>query len=55
MDSRVVGSYIQALRWVDRLSGLDEKVDAIVKQFDEFLEIVIDEHVKKGVGLSGEA
>ncbi|XP_076905050.1 3-beta-hydroxylase-like [Bidens hawaiensis] len=42
-----VGSYIPSLRWVDRLSGLEKKVDDVAKEFDEFLEGVIDEHVNK--------
>ncbi|KAK1435751.1 hypothetical protein QVD17_01520 [Tagetes erecta] len=42
-----VGSYIPSLRWVDRLSGLERKTDEVVKELDEFLEGVIDEHVSK--------
>ncbi|KAI7742848.1 hypothetical protein M8C21_027861 [Ambrosia artemisiifolia] len=42
-----VGSYIPSLRWVDRLSGLERKADKVAKEFDEFLEVVLDEHVNK--------
>ncbi|KAI3825704.1 hypothetical protein L1987_07275 [Smallanthus sonchifolius] len=50
-----VGSYIPSLKWVDRLSGLERKVDEVAKEFDEFLEGVINEHVnKKGVGVECE-
>ncbi|KAK9072995.1 hypothetical protein SSX86_007317 [Deinandra increscens subsp. villosa] len=45
-----VGSYIPSLKWVDWLSGLERKADEVSKEFDEFLEGVIDEHVNaKGV------
>ncbi|KAK1435748.1 hypothetical protein QVD17_01517 [Tagetes erecta] len=49
-----VGSYIPSLRWVDRLSGLEKNANAVVKEFDEFLEGVIDEHVNnKAVDVEG--
>lgn len=50
-----VGSYIPTLAWVDRLSRLERRADEVAKEFDEFLEGVIDEHVnKKGVGVEGQ-
>lgn len=42
-----VGSYIPWLSWVDWLRGLDRRTKKIGKEFDEFLEGVIEEHVKK--------
>ncbi|KAI7756359.1 hypothetical protein M8C21_031739 [Ambrosia artemisiifolia] len=45
-----VGSYIPCLRWVDKLSGLERRVDKVAKEFDEFLEGVIYEHVNKKGG-----
>ncbi|XP_076907387.1 cytochrome P450 Tp4149-like [Bidens hawaiensis] len=49
-----VGSYIPSLWWVDWLSGLNRKADKVAKEFDEFLEIVLDEHVNKHVdGVEG--
>ncbi|GFQ04615.1 cytochrome p450 71a6 [Phtheirospermum japonicum] len=36
--------YIPWLGWIDRVSGLDAKVERVAKQFDEFLENVIQEH-----------
>ncbi|KAJ9536155.1 hypothetical protein OSB04_un000668 [Centaurea solstitialis] len=44
-----VGSYIPSLIWVDRLSGLEQRADDVAKEFDEFLEGVIEEHVSKNV------
>ncbi|KAJ0895930.1 putative cytochrome P450 [Helianthus annuus] len=44
-----VGSYIPSLRWVDRLSGLERRADQVAKEFDEFLEDVLDEHVNKNM------
>ncbi|KAI3760782.1 hypothetical protein L1987_51181 [Smallanthus sonchifolius] len=49
-----VGSYIPSLRWVDQLSGLERKADRVAKEFDEFLEGVLDEHCdKKDDGVEG--
>ncbi|KAL3642302.1 hypothetical protein CASFOL_013117 [Castilleja foliolosa] len=36
--------YIPRLGWIDRINGLDAKVERVAKQFDEFLEAVIQEH-----------
>ncbi|KAK9072381.1 hypothetical protein SSX86_008815 [Deinandra increscens subsp. villosa] len=47
LGSFSVGSYIPSLGWVDRLSGLERKVQEVSKEFDEFLEGVIQEHVNK--------
>ncbi|KAD6119529.1 hypothetical protein E3N88_10800 [Mikania micrantha] len=47
-----VGSYIPSLKWVDQLSGLVRKADDVAKEFDEFLEGVIEEHLdEKRVGV----
>ncbi|KAK9073542.1 hypothetical protein SSX86_007866 [Deinandra increscens subsp. villosa] len=45
------GNYIPKLSWIDRLSGLDDKARKVAKDFDEFLEGVVEEHIrdKKGV------
>ncbi|CAI9283802.1 unnamed protein product [Lactuca saligna] len=49
LGSFTVGSYIPWLRWVDRLSGLEGRSNEVAKQFDEFLDGVIEEHVNKKV------
>ncbi|XP_030531144.2 cytochrome P450 736A117-like [Rhodamnia argentea] len=41
------GDYIPWLAWVDRLSGLDVKMDKVAKEFDDFLDEVVEEHVEK--------
>ncbi|XP_023756353.1 3-beta-hydroxylase [Lactuca sativa] len=52
LGSFTVGSYIPWLTWVDRLSGLERRADEVAKEFDEFLEGVIEERLnKKGVGV----
>ncbi|KAK9073543.1 hypothetical protein SSX86_007867 [Deinandra increscens subsp. villosa] len=45
------GNYIPKLSWIDRLSGLEDKARKVAKDFDEFLEGVVEEHIrdKKGV------
>ncbi|PWA84083.1 cytochrome P450 [Artemisia annua] len=50
-----VGSYVPSLAWVDRLSGLERRAHEVAKEFDEFFESVIDEHVsKKFAGVEGQ-
>ncbi|KAL3642303.1 hypothetical protein CASFOL_013118 [Castilleja foliolosa] len=36
--------YIPWLGWIDRVNGLDAKIDRVAKQFDTFLESVVQEH-----------
>nr|QNS29934.1 cytochrome P450 [Nothapodytes nimmoniana] len=40
-----VGDYIPWLAWVKFLNGLDAKVGRVAKEFDEFLEGVVEEHL----------
>ncbi|KAI7742807.1 hypothetical protein M8C21_000451 [Ambrosia artemisiifolia] len=42
-----VGSYIPWLSWMDQIMGTKRKAAKIAKEFDEFLEGVIEEHVIK--------
>ncbi|KAM0035010.1 putative cytochrome P450 [Helianthus debilis subsp. tardiflorus] len=42
-----VGTYVSWLSWVDHLTGLVGRAKAVARQFDEFLEGVIEEHVMK--------
>ncbi|KAD6119026.1 hypothetical protein E3N88_10297 [Mikania micrantha] len=44
-----VGSYVRWLSWIDWVTGLVGKAERIGKEFDEFLEGVIEQHVNKGV------
>ncbi|KAI7753629.1 hypothetical protein M8C21_010147 [Ambrosia artemisiifolia] len=45
-----VGSYIPWLSWVDQAIGSVGKAKRIAKEFDEFLERIIEEHVNKKKG-----
>ncbi|KAF5933370.1 hypothetical protein HYC85_029541 [Camellia sinensis] len=42
-----VGDYIPWLVWMNRINGLDAKVENISKEMDEFLEGVVEEHVDR--------
>nr|XP_043619938.1 cytochrome P450 Tp4149-like [Erigeron canadensis] len=42
----VVGNYIPWLSWVD---GLKRGTDKVAKEFDEFLDVVIDEHINNNI------
>ncbi|KAL8038176.1 hypothetical protein ABFX02_11G087400 [Erythranthe guttata] len=39
-----VGDYIPWLAWIDRVSGLNGRVEKLAKWFDRFLESVLEEH-----------
>ncbi|KAL6198782.1 hypothetical protein ACLB2K_028571 [Fragaria x ananassa] len=40
-----VGDYIPLLSWVNHFSGLDARVEKVSKEFDEFLDTIVDEHM----------
>ncbi|KAL7161604.1 hypothetical protein ACSBR2_042134 [Camellia fascicularis] len=42
-----VGDYIPWLAWMNRINGLDAKVENVFKEMDEFLEGVVEEHVDR--------
>ncbi|CAL5441214.1 unnamed protein product [Camellia sinensis] len=42
-----VGDYIPWLAWMNRINGLDAKVENLFKEMDEFLEGVVEEHVDR--------
>ncbi|KAK6148274.1 hypothetical protein DH2020_019186 [Rehmannia glutinosa] len=39
-----LGDYIPWLGWIDRVNGLDARIEKIAKQFDAFFEVVLQEH-----------
>ncbi|CAL9226172.1 unnamed protein product [Arabidopsis halleri] len=43
-----VGDYIPGLAWIDKVRGLDRKMEEVSKTFVEFLERVVQEHVDEG-------
>ncbi|CAI0451610.1 unnamed protein product [Linum tenue] len=42
-----VGDFIPWLRWINIFTGFSVRVDTIAKEFDDFLEEVVDEHTRK--------
>ena len=53
-----IGDYIPRLEWVNRITGLDTKVEKVAKDLNTFLESVIEEHVSRknrGENSTGEA
>ncbi|TMW88147.1 hypothetical protein EJD97_018986 [Solanum chilense] len=53
-----VGDYIPWLEWVNRITGLDTKVNKVAKDLNTFLELVIEQHIirnEKGENRAGEA
>nr|AQY76221.1 cytochrome p450 [Thapsia garganica] len=47
LGSYSFADFVPWLGWVDRISGLDAKVDRVFKKLDEFLQGVVQEHVDK--------
>ncbi|KAL0835577.1 hypothetical protein Bca101_087466 [Brassica carinata] len=43
-----VGDYIRGLAWIDKIRGLDRKMEEVCRTFMEFLEGVLQEHVDEG-------
>ncbi|KAJ0106343.1 hypothetical protein Patl1_18171 [Pistacia atlantica] len=42
-----VGDFIPWLSWVNLFNGVDAKVEKVAKEFDEFLEEVVEEHLRE--------
>ena len=42
-----IGDYIPRLEWVNRITGLDTKVEKVAKDLNTFLESVIEEHISR--------
>ncbi|MCD7448566.1 hypothetical protein HAX54_044170 [Datura stramonium] len=40
-----IGDYIPWLEWINKITGLDTKVEKVAKELDTFLETVIEEHI----------
>ncbi|KAM5585820.1 cytochrome P450 736A117-like [Rosa sericea] len=49
-----IGDYIPWLAWVSRFNGLDAKLDSLAKRFDEFLDMVVQEHMDSSKGSKGD-
>ncbi|KAK1363193.1 Cytochrome P450 monooxygenase [Heracleum sosnowskyi] len=47
LGSYSFADFVPWLGWVDRISGLDAKVDRVSKKLDEFLEGVVQDHMDK--------
>ncbi|KAI6682798.1 hypothetical protein NL676_028711 [Syzygium grande] len=42
-----VGDFIPSLGWINKVSGLEAKVERVARVFDEFLQEVVEEHRRK--------
>ncbi|XP_062029644.1 cytochrome P450 736A117-like [Rosa rugosa] len=45
LGSLYIGDYIPWFGWLSRVTGLDAKLDKVAKRFDDFLDVVIQEHM----------
>ncbi|XP_061361117.1 cytochrome P450 736A117-like [Gastrolobium bilobum] len=48
LGASVLGDYIPWLDWLSRVNGLYARAERVAKQLDEFLDEVVEEHVKRG-------
>ncbi|XP_021720168.1 cytochrome P450 71A21-like [Chenopodium quinoa] len=44
-----MGDFIPWLGWIDQLTGLNNRVDKVAKEFDEFLQHVVQEHLDRKI------
>ncbi|KAM7253434.1 hypothetical protein ACFE04_026052 [Oxalis oulophora] len=42
-----IGNFIPRLAWLSRLNGVYARMDRVAKELDEFLELVVDEHIRR--------
>ncbi|PON40931.1 Cytochrome P450, E-class, group I [Trema orientale] len=45
----IIGDYIPKLAWLSRVNGLDGRIKKVAKEFDEFLEDVVQEHMENNI------
>ncbi|PRQ50117.1 putative cytochrome P450 [Rosa chinensis] len=45
LGSLYIGDYIPWLGWLSRVTGLDAKLDKVAKRFDDFFDVVVQEHI----------
>ncbi|KAH6809407.1 hypothetical protein C2S51_027190 [Perilla frutescens var. frutescens] len=49
-----IGEFIPWLSWINRVNGFDRRVDKVAEEVDDFLELVIQEHINAVKNESGE-
>ncbi|KAI3454397.1 hypothetical protein Pfo_011060 [Paulownia fortunei] len=54
LGSVSIGEFIPCLSWVNYVNGFDNRVDKVANEVDDFLELVIQEHLNVGLE-SGDA
>ncbi|KAH6770571.1 hypothetical protein C2S52_015374 [Perilla frutescens var. hirtella] len=50
-----IGEFIPWLSWINRVNGFDSRVDKTVKEVDDFLELVIQDHLDGDLESDGDA
>ncbi|KAL3642299.1 hypothetical protein CASFOL_013114 [Castilleja foliolosa] len=49
MGSISVGDFIPCLRWINYVNGFERRVEKVARKVDDFLEMVIEEHMSSSV------
>ncbi|KAL0356323.1 UNVERIFIED_CONTAM: cytochrome [Sesamum radiatum] len=47
LGSFSIGEFIPCLSWINRVNGFDNRVEKVAKEVDDFLEMVIQEHMNE--------
>lgn len=50
-----IGEFIPWLSWINRVNGFDSRLDKTVKEVDDFLELVIQDHLDGGLESDGDS
>ncbi|XP_057804239.1 cytochrome P450 736A117-like [Salvia miltiorrhiza] len=49
MGAVEIGEFVPWLSWISRLNGFNNRVDNVSKEIDEFLELIVQEHLNRGL------
>ncbi|KAG6404326.1 hypothetical protein SASPL_136572 [Salvia splendens] len=44
-----IGEFVPWLSWISRVNGFDRRVEKVREEVDEFLEMVVEEHISRGL------
>ena len=49
MTTVEIGEFVPWLSWISRVNGFYGRVEKVREELDEFLEMVVEEHISKGL------
>ncbi|KAL6559357.1 hypothetical protein OROGR_004474 [Orobanche gracilis] len=54
LSNLTVGEFVPWIGWINRLIGHDAALDECAKEIDEILDLIIEDHLRDGIGAGGE-